>query len=57
MGPLKLTDHIGLDVRLDITNYLYEKLASETFKAPELLKRLVAEGKCGAKSGEGFYKW
>lgn len=57
MGPLKLTDHIGLDVRLDITSYLYEKLGTETFKPPELLKKLVAEGKCGKKSGQGFYIW
>ncbi len=57
MGPLKLTDHIGLDVRLDITSYLYEKLGRETFKPPELMKRLVAEGKTGAKSGQGFYSW
>ncbi len=57
MGPLKLTDHVGLDVRLAIADYLYEKLESETFRPPELLRNLVAEGKLGKKSGQGFYTW
>ncbi|MGE4157817.1 MAG: 3-hydroxyacyl-CoA dehydrogenase family protein [Planctomycetota bacterium] len=56
MGPLKLTDHIGLDVRLDITTYLHGALKSDVFKPPELMKKLVKEGKLGVKSGEGFYK-
>lgn len=57
MGPLKLTDLVGLDIRLNIAEYLFEKLASEVFRPPEILKRKVAEGKLGKKSGEGFYKW
>ena len=57
MGPLRLTDLVGLDVRLDIANYLYEALASERFRPPEILKRLVAEGKLGRKTGQGFYTW
>lgn len=57
MGPLRLTDLVGLDVRLDIANYLYEKLGSESFRPPEILKRLVAEGKLGRKAGQGFYTW
>lgn len=57
MGPLKLTDLVGLDVRLDIAEYLHRTLNSEAFRPPELLKRLVAEGKLGKKSGEGFYRW
>ncbi|HEX7119432.1 MAG TPA: 3-hydroxyacyl-CoA dehydrogenase family protein [Longimicrobiales bacterium] len=57
MGPLRLTDLVGLDVRLDIANYLHEALGSERFRPPEILKRLVAEGKLGRKSGQGFYTW
>ncbi|MEK6333719.1 MAG: 3-hydroxyacyl-CoA dehydrogenase family protein [Acidobacteriota bacterium] len=57
MGPLRLTDLVGLDVRLSIAEYLHGKLGSETFRPPEILRRLVSEGKLGKKSGEGFYKW
>jgi 3-hydroxybutyryl-CoA dehydrogenase len=57
MGPLKLTDHVGLDIRLDIAEYLHRELGSETFRPPELLRRMVKEGKLGKKSGEGFYTW
>jgi 3-hydroxybutyryl-CoA dehydrogenase len=57
MGPLKLTDLVGLDVRLDIARYLHEKLGAEHFKPPRLLEEMVAQGKLGKKSGEGFYKW
>jgi 3-hydroxybutyryl-CoA dehydrogenase len=57
MGPLKLTDHVGLDIRLNIAEYLYRELGSETFRPPEVLRRLVSEGKLGKKSGEGFYNW
>ena len=57
MGPLKLTDLVGLDVRLDIARYLHEKLGAEHFRPPEILERMVADGKLGKKSGEGFYKW
>jgi 3-hydroxybutyryl-CoA dehydrogenase len=57
MGPLKLTDHVGLDIRLNIAEYLYRELHSETFRPPEVLRRLVSEGKLGRKSGEGFYNW
>ena len=57
MGPLRLTDLVGLDVRLHIAEYLHVKLGSETFRPPEILRRLVSEGKLGKKSGEGFYKW
>jgi len=57
MGPLKLTDHVGLDIRLNIAEYLYRELGSETFRPPEILRRMVAEGKLGKKSGQGFYDW
>jgi 3-hydroxybutyryl-CoA dehydrogenase len=57
MGPLKLTDLVGLDVRLDIANYLHEKLGGDRFRPPAILRRMVAEGKLGKKSGQGFYDW
>jgi 3-hydroxybutyryl-CoA dehydrogenase len=57
MGPLKLTDLVGLDVRLGIAEYLHETLASDAFAPPALLRSMVAEGKLGRKSGRGFYDW
>lgn len=58
MGPLKLTDLVGLDVRLSIADYLCEHLpAGGHFRPPALLRSMVAAGKLGKKSGEGFYKW
>lgn len=57
MGPLKLTDLVGLDVRLRIADYLHQALGGERFAAPAILRRLVAEGKLGKKSGHGFYDW
>ena len=57
MGPLRLTDLVGLDVRLSIAEYLHGALRSETFRPPEILRRMVAEGKLGRKTGEGFYRW
>jgi 3-hydroxybutyryl-CoA dehydrogenase len=57
MGPLRLTDLVGLDVRLNIAEYLYGKLGSETFRPPDILRRMVNEGKLGKKTGQGFYDW
>jgi 3-hydroxybutyryl-CoA dehydrogenase len=57
MGPLKLTDLIGLDVRLGIAEYLHAQLGAEQFRPPEILRRMVAEGRLGRKSGRGFYDW
>jgi 3-hydroxybutyryl-CoA dehydrogenase len=57
MGPLRLTDLVGLDVRLNIAEYLHRALDAETFRPPEILRRLVQEGKLGKKSGAGFYQW
>jgi 3-hydroxybutyryl-CoA dehydrogenase len=56
MGPLKLTDLVGLDVRLGIAEYLASTLGPR-FEPPQLLRARVAEGKLGKKTGEGFYKW
>jgi 3-hydroxybutyryl-CoA dehydrogenase len=56
MGPLELTDMIGLDTRLEIARYLHEELG-ERFEPPELLEQMVEDGKLGKKSGEGFYEY
>ncbi|MFB6220053.1 MAG: 3-hydroxyacyl-CoA dehydrogenase family protein [Halolamina sp.] len=56
MGPLELTDVVGLDVRLDILDHLREELG-ERFRPPALLRRKVRADKLGKKSGEGFYVW
>ena len=57
MGPLRLTDLVGLDVRLKIAEYLHETLGGDHYRPPEILRRKVEEGKLGKKSGEGFYRW
>ena len=57
MGPLRLSDIVGLDVRLAIADHLHASLGGDTYRAPDLLRRLVSEGKLGKKSGEGFYLW
>ena len=57
MGPLRLTDLVGLDVRLGIARYLHESLGSEAFRPPALLERMVAEGRLGKKTGRGFHDW
>ena len=56
MGPLRLTDLVGLDVRLGIARYLHAELG-ERFRPPALLERMVEEGRLGKKSGQGFYNW
>lgn len=56
VGPLKLGDLVGLDVRLGIAEYLYEHLGAR-FEPPELLRRMVSEGRLGRKTGSGFYEW
>ena len=56
MGPLRLTDLVGLDVRLRIARYLHAELG-ERFRPPPLLERMVEEGKLGRKTGQGFYSW
>jgi 3-hydroxybutyryl-CoA dehydrogenase len=57
MGPLRLTDVVGLDVRLAIAEHLHATLGDDTYEPPTLLRRLVGEGKLGRKSGQGFYSW
>ena len=57
MGPLRLGDLVGLDVRLAIADHLHATLGGDTYRAPELLRRMVTEGRLGQKSGEGFYRW
>ncbi|CAN5519865.1 3-hydroxyacyl-CoA dehydrogenase family protein [soil metagenome] len=56
MGPLKLTDLVGLDVRLAILDHLTKEVG-EQFRAPPILRRMVRAGKLGKKTGEGFYVW
>jgi 3-hydroxybutyryl-CoA dehydrogenase len=56
IGPLRLTDMVGLDVRLGIVEYLHAELG-DRYEPPALLRRLVAEGKLGRKTGEGFFVW
>ncbi len=56
MGPLKLGDLVGLDVRLGILEHLHKEVG-EQFRPPALLRQMVRAGKLGKKSGEGFYRW
>ena len=56
MGPLRLTDLVGLDVRLGIAEVLAAALGPR-FEPPQLLRDMVAAGKLGKKTGEGFYRW
>jgi 3-hydroxybutyryl-CoA dehydrogenase len=56
VGPLELTDLVGLDVRLAIADHLAATLG-DRFAAPKLLRDKVAAGKLGKKTGQGFYDW
>jgi 3-hydroxybutyryl-CoA dehydrogenase len=56
VGPLRLTDIVGLDVRLDIAEYLHARLG-ERFAPPQLLRDKVAAGELGRKTGRGFFTW
>jgi 3-hydroxyacyl-CoA dehydrogenase len=58
MGPIELTDYVGLDTTLSIVKGWVERYPDEpAFQIPKLLEAKVVEGKLGRKSGEGFYKW
>jgi len=56
MGPLKLTDLVGLDVRLAIAEHLSKEIGPQ-FSPPPLLRRMVRAGRLGKKTGQGFYLW
>lgn len=56
VGPLRTTDIVGLDVRLGIAEELHAALG-DRFAPPALLRRMVAEGRLGRKTGRGFYEW
>jgi 3-hydroxybutyryl-CoA dehydrogenase len=56
-GPLKTTDRVGLDVRLGIAEHLDRCFPGGRFTPPAILRRMVAEGRLGQKSGKGFYEW
>jgi 3-hydroxybutyryl-CoA dehydrogenase len=57
MGPLTLLDLIGLDTALHVSEVLYEEFKDPLYSAPTLLKRMVAAGYLGRKSGRGFYQY
>jgi 3-hydroxybutyryl-CoA dehydrogenase len=56
MGPLKLSDLVGLDVRLAILEHLHREIG-EQFRPPSILRRMVRAGRLGKKAGLGFYRW
>jgi 3-hydroxybutyryl-CoA dehydrogenase len=56
MGPLRLSDVVGLDVRLDIAHHLAQTLG-DRYAPPQILEEMVAKGHLGQKSGQGFYSW
>jgi len=57
VGPLKLTDMVGLDVRMHIGEYLAAELGNAAFEPPALMREMVKNGNLGKKSGKGFYDW
>jgi len=57
MGPLKLTDQVGLDVRLAIAEYLHATLGQPHYEPPKILREKVKKGELGRKTGKGFYTW
>ena len=57
MGPLKVSDLVGLDVRLAIADYLHQQLKQPHYEPPRLLREKVAAGELGKKTGKGFYEW
>jgi len=57
MGPLQLCDFIGLDVIYAVCNSLYDEFKREEYAPPPLLKRMIASGRLGRKSGRGFHEY
>ena len=57
MGPLHLSDFIGLDTMQSVAEVLFDAFGEPRFKAPALLRQLVASGRLGRKTGSGFYRW
>lgn len=57
MGPLRVSDLVGLDVRLRIAEYLHRELNASHFRPPEILREKVRKGELGKKVGKGFYEW
>lgn len=56
MGPLRSTDLVGLDIRLAVAEYLTKELGPR-FEPPKLIRDMVAAGKLGRKTGQGFFDW
>jgi 3-hydroxybutyryl-CoA dehydrogenase len=57
MGPLRVSDVVGLDVRLKIADYLHHELGEQKFEAPRILRDKVTRGELGKKTGRGFFEW
>lgn len=57
MGPLKLGDYNGWDVRVEVGDYLAEELGDDIYRAPQIVKKMVRAGDYGVKTGQGFYNW
>jgi 3-hydroxybutyryl-CoA dehydrogenase len=57
MGPLKLGDYNGWDVRVEVGEYLAEELGSDVYRPPQIVKQMVRAGDYGVKTGQGFYDW
>lgn len=57
MGPLSLLDLVGIDTALEVMNYMYDELKEPKFAPPVLIKKMVAAGQYGRKSGKGFYDY
>jgi 3-hydroxybutyryl-CoA dehydrogenase len=57
MGPLETSDLTGVDIMLNASSNIYADTQDETFAPPELLRRMVAAGDLGRKTGRGFYTY
>jgi 3-hydroxybutyryl-CoA dehydrogenase len=57
MGPITLLDYVGIDTTLYIADVMYEEFRDPKYAAPPLLRKMVAAGRMGRKSGRGFYDY